>query len=553
MGSERPADSHQQSAGSRQPEGKDADLVFRGGTIVDGTGRLGFEGDLAVQGGRIVGVGGHLGPAAREIDARGLLVCPGFIDAHTHSDLTLLVNPQAESSVHQGVTTEVVGNCGLSFVHAAPTHRAALMDNIYATLQFDDWDWQTVAGYRARLERERPSINVVPMAGHATLRANVMGLEPRQASPIELSEMLRQLDQALAEGAAGLTTGLTYVPACYADLDELVALGRVVRDRDGLFAFHMRGQAAGLIPAVAEVLEVGRQSGVAVQISHHGAFGRDHWAKVPATLEMIDAARAEGLDVTYDVVPTREGLCALTSTLPPWAVEGGRQALLQRLQDSALRARCKKDWQHGLPDWQGYVRPDWETWTLTEVASAENQHLSGKTMAEAARERGQDPWEMALDLILEEEGHVGMASWNKSHEQIELLLRHPAGMVSGDAYVVAPYGLLGRSRPHWRSYGLYPYALRTYVRERGALSWEGAVQRMTSVPASRFGLHDRGVLSEGYAADVVAFDAERLQERATFADPHQFPEGVEWVLVNGEVVIQHGEHTGARPGMVLPG
>jgi N-acyl-D-amino-acid deacylase len=527
------------------------DIVIKSGYIVDGTGNPWFKGDLGILREEIAAIGNLTGSGKMEIQADGLIVSPGFVDIHSHSDLPILINPNAESSVRQGVTTEVVGNCGLSFAHVDPPYRSAIKDNIYASLPFDNWDWNGVAGYRDRLRKKGVAINIAILAGHCSLRANVMGLERRKPTKAQMSEMKHLLHRALAEGALGFSTGLTYLPAVYANIKELVELCQVVQQHGKLFAVHMRGQGAGLIDSVAETIEIGQRSGVSVQISHFGAFGPDHWGKITPIMEMIDKAHNQGINIAYDVVPTLEGLCTLTSTLPPWVIAGGRERMLERLRDPELRGKCKLDWEQGYPEWQGFVKPMWERWTITEIVSVKNRGFAGKTVAEIARLRRESSCDAAINLILEEEGHVGVAPLNKSQEEVDLMLTHPLGMISSDAFVTAPYGPLGKTHPHWRSYGLFPSVLRSHVRERAVLSWEDGIRRMTSLPAQRIGLRDRGILFVGAAADVVVFDPEQVREKATFASPHQYPEGIEWVIVNGEVVVQDGEHTGARPGKAL--
>jgi len=538
------------------------DLVIRRGFIVDGTGSPGFRADLAVNGGKIVKIAKTIEEGAkRVIDASGLAVCPGFIDMHTHSDFVLLVNPRAESKVRQGVTTEVIGNCGES---AAPAKGVALERAERVMSRYGgEVEWTSFSDYLDLLERRGIALNVAALVGHGTVRMCVMGMENRPPTKEELKEMRDLVSEAIEAGAFGMSSGLVYPPGRYASTDELIELCKVVASYNGIYASHIRGERETIVEAVKEAIEIGRRSGVSVQISHHPAkIGG--WGKSRETLKLIEEARKEGIDVNCDLHPYIAGSTGLSALLPPWVQEGGPEKIVERLKDRELRRRIREDMIEERvpgPGPCGLVKRG--MWDKIMLAYCEkNKDLIGLDFEEIARRRGKDPFEAYFDLLVEEEARGMVVGFYYNEEDIRRVLLHPTSMIGSDGYALAPYGPLGKGRMHPRSYGTFPMVIRKYVRgesrkelvyDEGAklLTLEEAVMKMTSVAAKKLGLKDRGILKEGMCADIVVLDPERVKDRATYLDPYQFPEGIEYVIVNGEIVVDEGEHTGALPGTVL--
>ncbi|TDD96427.1 N-acyl-D-amino-acid deacylase family protein [Actinomadura rubrisoli] len=521
------------------------DLLITGGLVADGTGSPLRRADIAVSDGRITGVGTVAGPAARVIDATDRVVCPGFIDLHSHSDLALLGNPAAHSKIRQGVTTEVVGNCGLG---AAPliadVDRAALRAAI-AFIDVDPglrWTWQGFADYLDVLARARPSVNVVTLVAHLPLRAGVVGFADRPATPAELSRMCGHLAEALDAGAAGLSTGLVYAPLCYAAEDELTALARVVAAHDRIFAWHVRDYGDDLLESVRQALRVARSSGCRVQISHLAAVGRRNWGKVAAALTMIDEARAGGARVTADVYPYLAGSANLSQLLPAWAHAGGGSAMTARLADPAVRQRIRREWADAFWSWDDIM--------VGSVPESGDREAAGRTIAELTAERGQSGDDVVMDLVAAYGNAVSMVAFGRSEDDLRTALRHPAVAIGSDGFALDPDGVGGEGVPHPRSYGCYPRLLARYAGS-SELTLEDAVHKSSGLPAELYGLTDRGVLRPGAAADLVVLDPGTIGDRATFTDPHRFPAGIEVVMVNGALAVTGGTHTSARTGMVL--
>ncbi|HEX9867460.1 MAG TPA: D-aminoacylase [Candidatus Tectomicrobia bacterium] len=526
------------------------DLLIQQARVIDGSGAPSFVADVAIDGDTIAEIGALTASQARVIiDGTGLVLGPGFIDLHTHSDYTLLVNPLAESKVHQGVTTEVIGNCGSSPAplgdEAYPIIRAR-MEQQYQL----DVNWRTLAGYLERLTTSGMAVNVVPIVGHGTVRSAVMGYAQRPPTASELARMQGLIADAMAAGAFGLSTGLVYAPGCYATTDEIVALATAVGQAGGMYFSHIRGESDTVLEAAQEAITVGERAGVAVQISHLKTAGCENWEKTPALLELLDQANARGLDVTGDMYPYTAGATSLGALLPPWVHEGGLAQLLPRLQDPCARARIHQDIEHGLDGWWNPARAS--GWAGVQLSRA-SQHRSyqGMRLSDIAAIRQQDPLDAALDILLAEEGNAGVVLFMMDDAQVQTILQHPRVMIGSDAGATAPYGVLGASHPHPRAYGTFPRILGTYVRERGVMALEEAIFRMTGLTAWRLGLSDRGLVRPGYKADLVLFDAQRIADLATYDMPHLYPEGIRWVLVNGQVILRDGERLPALPGRVL--
>lgn len=541
------------------------DLVFANGRLLDGCGNPWFRGDLAVHDGHIAAVGPAGTLRGRQvIDAAGRYVAPGFIDIHTHSDLTLLINRRAGSAVRQGVTTHVIGNCGMSPAPIAG-ERLAEMRHYWRPLSERPevtWAWRTFDEYLDALAAGGLGINVAALAGHAALRISVMGVEARDPSPAELERMQALLAEAMEAGAVGLSTGLVYPPGCFARTEEIVALCRVAARYHGLYASHIRGERETILDAVAEAIEIGRAAGVPVQISHNAPkFGAPRDAT--ANLGLIDAARARGQDVTTDNDVHTDLAPTLSAALPQDLQERPVAEIIARLQDPAARRRIRDEIVRDERPAFGPVgllkHGQWQRIILLHAPQTP-EHV-GKSIAALAAAQGREPFDAYLDLIVAN-GHDADAIFDYiDEENIRLLLRHPAAMICSDGDTETE-DLPRGDQPAYEpcTYGEFPGVLERYVRDEPVLTLQAAIRKMTSFPAQRLGLRDRGVLRPGACADLVIFDLARIRDRATnlyphtypFENyPHRYPEGIDYVCVNGVMVVADGEHTGALPGVVL--
>jgi N-acyl-D-amino-acid deacylase len=536
------------------------DLAIIGGTVVDGSGRKGFKASVGVKGGRIVEIGSvHAGDADTVIDASGMIVAPGFIDMHAHSDAPLLVNPKAESMVRQGVTTGVIGNCGGSI---APLLELARKEIVGRLEQLGvDATWSSFSEYLERLE-QGVALNVAAFVGHGTVRQCVMDLEERAPTSGELEEMKGLVGEAMRDGAFGMSSGLVYPPGRYADTAELTELCRVVADHEGIYTTHVRGERETMIQAIDEAIKIGVEAGVSLQISHHPAkIGA--WGTSTETLSKMEETTARGVDVMCDLHPYIAGATGLTAILPPWAQAGGALRIVERMKDPELRARMKKDMIADKvpgPGHSGLAKRG--MWDKIFIPSYPEDWPVGRTIADIAGERGQDPFDAYFDLVEGSGARGGIIGFYYNEPDIRNVLLSPRSVIGSDGAALAPYGVLGRGKNHPRSYGTFPMIFRKYVRGESRpelvydegdkiLSVEEAVRKMTSAPARKLGLEDRGLIKEGFWADLTVFDLDRIADTATFLEPYQYPVGVEHVLVNGVSVIGSGEHTGALPGKVL--
>jgi N-acyl-D-amino-acid deacylase len=520
-------------------------VLIQGGTVVDGTGAPGRPADVAVDGELSL-----RGEAVRFIDARGHVVAPGFIDAHSHSDLFYLGCPAAESKVRQGCTTEVVGMCSFSPAPVHPDRKAALRTwagGIGATL---DVRWETFGQYLDVLRAVRPSINVAHFVGHGALRLAAVGPDNRPAGPDDRRTMERLLAEALDAGAFGFSTGLVYPPSAYASTDELVALARAMAGRRGLYFSHIRGESSMLEDSIAEAIRIGEEGGVGVQIAHVKVAGRENWPKMDRALALIDVARARGVDVTGDAYPYHAGSTKMDNLLPAWVHDGGIERLLERLGDPALRRRVAGECMVAGERWRtvsmGAVGFD-----EIQIATCADHGLEGLTLADLARKWDRPPADAMMDLLLRERATVSMVVFSQSPDNVARVLAHPAIMVGSDSLGLATGPGPHPGKPHPRMYGTFPRVLGVYARDRQLFSLETAVHKMTGMPAARLGLRDRGRLVAGSTADLVVFDPATVRDEATFAEPHRYPTGIPWVIVNGAVVVDRDRFIAAGSGRVL--
>jgi N-acyl-D-amino-acid deacylase len=526
--------------------GRRADLVLRGATVFDGTGAPGQETDVAITGDRISDVGRNLPAGEDEIDLRGLALAPGFIDIHSHADLSLLVNNNAESVIRQGVTLVVVGQDGSSIGPWSDEELESTRDG-YRSRYGVAIDFRDPAGFLDRIDRERPAVNLATMVGNGSIRGLIIGGEDRPATAAELSRMKAEVRKAMNGGCVGLSSGLEYTPSGFADTAELIELAAVLKGSGYPYASHMRNEDDRVMAAVEECLFIGQMAGVPVEVSHLKAQGKRNYWKADAILHALEKARAAGVDVNFDRYPYTAYATGLSNLFPASAREGGSAAFIERLRSPDTGPALKKACLDKIA-----LLGDWDSVQISSANDA-TAWARGRRMGDLARERGVDPYELTIQLLEANRGGVGMIGHGMSEENTAEVLAHPLGMVCSDGGAYAPYGPLGVGSPHPRGYGTFPRVLGQYVRDTGDLTLEGAVHKMSGMSAAKLRITDRGRVAAGLFADLVAFDAGTVADRATFDEPHQYPVGIPLVIVNGVVTIRDGEQTGELAGRAVRG
>jgi len=527
------------------------DLLITNARIVDGTGGPAVDGAVAVLDGRITAAGAVTGAAARTIDAAGHVIAPGFIDPHSHSDYSLLRDGNAESKIRQGVTTEVIGESGSVAPRAAATAQQTRGTGV-------EPEWTDFAGYFAAIERSKISVNLLSYVGLGQVRELVMDNEQRAPTAAELRRMTALVSDAMKQGAYGVSTGLIYPPNAYAKLDELVALSKPAAAADGLYASHLRYDGDKLREGIEEAIAIGERARLPVHIFHLKVTGQANFGRMKEVIALVEAAQKRGLEISADQYPYVASSTTLTATMPPWAQAGGRSSLIERLKDRAERARIRKEMENPKPTWENRYQSagTWHNVQLAGIAvgagSPNNKKYEGMRVDDAARQAGKDPFDFVFDLVAES-GGVSCVYFIIDESDLELALRQPWVSVGSDGSALATSGPLRSGVPHPRSFGTFPRVLGKYVREERVISLEQAVHKMSGLTAKQMRLSDRGVIKPGLAADLVIFDPATVADRATFADPFQYPVGIDMVIVNGRVVLDHGRHTGERPGVVIRG
>jgi N-acyl-D-amino-acid deacylase len=544
------------------------DLIIRHGRVADGTGNPWFPADVGIEAGRITAVGQlTTGPAEREIDATGRLVSPGFIDIHSHSDFILPLPREEQVSVlapfiRQGITTLVTGNCGYS---PAPVNDATLAQLQSYTMFLKGaelaWTWRSFDDYLSFLEAQGVSMNVVPLVAHGAVRIHELGFDSRAPTPDEFGRMQKLVAQSVEAGAFGLSSGLLYAPGIFAPPEEIEELASALRPYNAIYTSHIRGSSETLIPATKEVIRVGEINGITCQHSHIEAFGREHWPKLDRVLGLHEAAKERGVNTGFDVIPYTSANTTLLAIMPPWALAGGVDALLERLRDPATRQRISRSIDEDVPGWPCWTpggwphnlveATGWDNIRVIWVESEANKQLEGRSIADLAREQGTESFDALADLLLAENGHgmglyIGVSGDLDQDDGLEKLVRHPWAAIETDAI------LTGKGVPHPAGYGAFPRVLGHFARDRKLFPMEEAVRKMTSLPAERFGLKRRGLLREGCCADVTIFDPTTVADNTTYAEPTRPPSGIEYVLINGQVVVDHGRlDDGALAGQVI--
>jgi dihydroorotase/N-acyl-D-amino-acid deacylase len=534
------------------------DVVILHGHILDGTGSPWYSGDVGIRNGHIAAIG-DLGsaPAKQKIDAQGKIVAPGFIDMLGQSELTILVDPRLPSKIYQGITTEITGEGG-SVAPANDAMRAADRAG-YAHLHLTP-DWGTLREYFVRLEKQGMGINLATYVGATSVRRMVLGDADVQPTPAQLDQMKTLVDQAMRDGAVGLSTALQYTPAPYAKTEELIALAREASKYGGIYATHMRSEGDAVLDSIDEATRIGREAQIPVEIWHLKAAGKANWGKMPQIVARIDAARAAGVDVSANTYAYTAWFNTFSAFVPPWAHDGGDVKLVERLKDPAIRARIRKDMTSNGKDsagedwdneWQEIPGP--EAILVAVVQNPELVPLQGKRLSDVAALWHEDAIDALCDLLIKDKAFTNVAVFGMDEPDVKLALKQPWVSIDNDSQGTSPEGLLAGEHPHPRAYGTFPRILRKYVREEKELMLADAIRKFSALPAQRMRLTDRGVLKQGMWGDVVVFDPEKITDKATYEDPNQLSVGMEYVLVNGLSVIAEGKMTGALPGKVLRG
>jgi N-acyl-D-amino-acid deacylase len=529
------------------------DLILRGGTIYDGSGNKPYVGDVAIHGDNIVALG-DIGNAMAEtdIDVQGLAVAPGFVNMMCWANESLIEDGRSQSDIRQGVTLEIMGE-GESMGPLNDDMKAEMV-----SLQTDiryDIEWTTLDEYLEFLERRGVSPNVASFIGAATPRQYVIGHEDRAPTPDELEQMRALVRQAMEDGALGVASSLMYPPGLFAETDELVELSRVAAEYGGMYISHMRDEGAHMIEAIQELLTIAREAAIRAEIYHLKSSGQPNWHLFDKAVAMVEEARAEGLEITADIYTYPAGATGLNVTVPPWVQEGGFDASLERMSDPELRKRIIREMNTPSDEWENMflMAGSPENILMVGFKSEALKPLTGKTVAEVAAMRGTTPEETILDLIVEDGSRIGTVYFTQSEDIVRKAVALPWVSFNSDAASLAPEGVFLRSNPHPRAYGSFARVLGKYVRDEQIITLEEAIRKLAALPAQNLRIDRRGELKEGYYADVVVFDAEKIQDHATFVEPHQYATGMVHVFVNGEQVLKDGEHTGATPGRVVRG
>jgi N-acyl-D-amino-acid deacylase len=529
------------------------DILIKNGRVIDGTGRAGFIADVGIKNDRIVRIGKLPNARARRvIDAKGLIVAPGFIDLLGQSETNLLVDPRAMSKVMQGVTTEITGE-GSSI--APINERLIAEEGEYYKRYNINVDWRTLREYFARLERQGIGVNLGTFVGATQVRSLVIGFDNRPPTTDELILMRRLVAEAMEDGALGLSTSLQYVPARFAKTNEIVELAMVAERYGGIYATHQRSEANALDSSLEEVFEIGRRAHIPVEIWHLKTAYKKNWGRMPEILKRIEAARASGLKITADVYPYTAASTALTACLPPWALEGGTERMLERLRDPETRKRLKWEIMADANDWENiYLGSGGGQGVLiSSVVHPNLENLQGKRISEIAADEKKDELDALFDLILADHGETSAIYFMMSEDDLRAALRSPFVAICTDSGARATDGPLSTAKGHPRGWGSYPRILSRYVRDEHLLTLEEAVHKMTGLSAARVGLKDRGVLREGAYADITIFDPRSVRDRSTFEQPNQYPEGIPFVIINGQLSVDNGQRTKALAGQVLRG
>jgi len=534
------------------------DLIIHNGTIIDGSGSPSFLAGIGVKEGKIETIEpGLSGSSARVVDAAGKVVCPGFIDIHSHTDATILLNPRAESKIRQGVTTEIVGNCGMSAAPLSSTFMSQIRDHLTINGDFANPDdigklWSTFGEYIHYLRSIPLGVNLMPLIGYGTLRTAVMGLDTGPPSSYQMRAMEDLLEESLLAGGCGMSTGLEYIPDAHARTRELINLGRVLARHDKLYTSHIRGESQTLFASLEEAIQTAEASGCQLEISHLKLGGVFNWGKTEKLFTLLEDALARGVRLSWDQYPYVAWGTGLADYIPGWVRQEGHQKLIEYLSNTASRKRIRQEMEDEIQrGGHAYNTAPWENVQIAGVGSAAFKFVEGKRIAEIADTLKVDPFELVFDLLIAEKGSVSTLVFCMDEEDVRTIMKHPRTIIASDGRAVADYGALHTGSPHPRYYGAFPRILGKYVRDEQQISLETAIEKMTSMPAKIMGLKDRGLLAPKMIADLTVFDAHTVSDMATFENPHQYARGIDYVILAGEIIVDQGNHSHRLAGKII--
>lgn len=533
------------------------DILIKNGEIIDGSGKASYCAQIGIKDGYIREISANIVCGAREIiDAKGYIVSPGFIDIDSHSDFSLYANPKAESKIRQGITTELVGNGGRTL---GPVNKERLEDLKFYTSSYvqnkkepNYWTWKSQMEFINILKERGIAVNIASLVGYGSIRVAVMGFDKRKPTTYEMDKMKYLLEEELKKGAFGMSLGLDNSPDSLATIDELVEMAKVVKKYGGIVAIHMREEGNYLFESINEALEIGRRAGVKLQISHLKAAHPQNWGKVKDAIRIINRAKQDGMDVDYDVYPYTAYESVLSDVLPTWIRQLGPEKMVKYLKEDHIRKKVIEDMLDLNSDWGNpMLGSSWDMIRVVSMKEPKNKKYEGMNIQDIAEDLNLTPQEAVIKLLIEEEGVIKIIFFAMLESDLIEVMKQSMAIFCTDGLAVAPYGDYENVKVHPRYYGAFPRILGRYVREKKILALEDAINKMTLLPAIKMNLKDRGLLEVGYKADITIFDKEKIIDRATFDDPHQYPLGVKWVIVNGQVVIRDGEHTGLLPGEII--
>lgn len=535
------------------------DLLIKNAQIVDGSGKPSYFGEIGICGDKIIKIADVISENAKNvIDAKGMVVAPGFIDAHGHSDFTLFVNNKGESKIRQGITTEVTGNCGFTAGPITKEYKDDLVYYLANTIVLSDeekskWNWKTQNEFLEYTAKDGLSFNVVPLVGQGMIRVGVMGFEDRMPDRNELEKMKDMLRTELEAGFFGMSMAFAYEPGNFMRDEESIEICKVLKEYDGIYTIHLKDQGKDLLPSVEQAINIGKKSGCRIQISHLKAKYKANCGKAGEAIKMIEKAKADGLEISFDTYPYIAYGSGLIDLMPPWVKKDGPRAMCEKLQNSETRRKVIYDMENGIDGWETIMNSDgWEKCVqIASLKTEENKACEGKLISQIAKERGCSGYEAVVDLIISENASVKCIWFAMDEDEVVSVMKHPDVMFGTDGRACATYGKLSKGAVHPRYYGTYPRIFGKYVREDKIMTLEEAVKKSTSAPAKQFGIKERGEIKEGYFADLVIFSPDEIAETNSFANPHSYPDGIDFVIVNGEIVVEKGEHTGKLPGKIL--
>ena len=525
------------------------DLVIKNGTIIDGSGSKGFVSDIGIKNGKILRIEKNIsGNNSPEIDASDQFVTPGFIDILSWASGPIVYDGEVQSVVCQGITTAIFGEgWSMGPVNETVREEMQLMWKEYNI----SYEWKTLADYLRFVEKQGTSVNIASFVGATTVRLYVIGNEDRLATPEEVEQMQQLVRLEMEAGALGVASSLVYTPAFYADTDELIELSKTAAEYGGIYISHIRGEGADLLEALEELITITKKAKIPAEIYHLKAAGKENWDKLDEAIALIENARKNGLDITADIYPYTAGATGLDAMLPPWSKDGGNEAMVERLKQKSTREKIKKEILTSTSGWENFYWMAGGGKGILVSYLSKNKELQGKSIAEIAENLNKDEIDTIIDLLIDEKGFGGGIYFLMSEENVKKKMKLPWVSFCTDEDAYKPTGLMSKRNPHPRAYGTFPRVLGKYVRDENVLSWEEAIRKMSALPAERLGLKDRGHIGPNMAADIVIFDPKTVIDKATYTQPHQFPVGINFVLVNGEIVVKDGQHTGAKPGKAL--